>query len=83
VSPLHICAERGFAECAKILVQKTPDMVKAVDKAGNTPLHVACDWDQIEVIRVICESSDDPIVITLLNHDKKTPVEVAYESNTQ
>lgn len=81
VSPLHICAERGFDEIARALLQKAPQLTNSVDEAGNTALHVACDWDQIKIIQIICMNSA-PDIITLKNQEGKTAVDVAYESNT-
>lgn len=82
VSPLHICAERGFVEIAAALLEKAPALVNEVDEVGNSALHVACDWDQIKVIKLICDYGNENLIL-VKNQEGKTAVEVAYESNTQ
>lgn len=47
VSPMHVCAERGFHDIALALLTRSPELMNSVDEAGNTPLHVACDWDNL------------------------------------
>lgn len=81
VSPLHICAERGFHDISLALLTRSPELVKSVDEQGNTALHVACDWDQLKTIQYICEAGTRA-VIEAVNKEGKTPVEIAYEANT-
>ena len=81
-SPLHICAERGFVEIAESLLKNSPQLVHTRDQEGNLPLHVACEWDQVEVIKMICDAGTDEMV-KAENGEGKTPVDVAYEENTQ
>ena len=52
-----------------------------VDEVGNLPLHVACDWDQIKMIKLICDTGTDNIIHTK-NEEGKSSLEVAYEANT-
>ena len=43
---------------------------------------MACEWDQVEVIKMICDAGSDEMV-KAENGEGKTPVDVAYEENTQ
>ena len=54
---MHVCAERGFHEIAKEIVERDRDKYKSmvfqqinfdVDGGGNTPLHVAIEWNSME-----------------------------------
>lgn len=56
-SPLHICAERGFVEIAQMLLKFCPQIIWMEDSAGNLALHVASDWDQIHLVKLICNSA--------------------------
>lgn len=58
-TPLHICAERGFDEMSELLLDILPDLLwQKEDIDGNTPLHVACEWDQLECVRQYCDVLD-------------------------
>jgi hypothetical protein len=43
---------------------------------------VACEWDQIKIVTIICEVADRSIIESK-NRDGKTAVDIAYEENTQ
>jgi hypothetical protein len=47
VTVLHVCAERGFDIIARIIVEKSPELLFELDEKGNSPLHVAAEWDFI------------------------------------
>ena len=69
-TPLHICAERGFNEIAELLLDTYPDMLfekEFVD--GNTPFHSACEWDQIECVRLFSNVLDSQSRINLGNNE--------------
>lgn len=51
-----MCGERGFLDIAKLVVTKCPNMVFEVDTLkGNSPLHVATEWDYIDLVRLFTE----------------------------
>ena len=52
------------------------------DENGNLALHVACDWDQIYIVKLICETGDERLA-QIRNDEGKTCVELAYEANSQ
>jgi ankyrin repeat protein len=79
---LHICAERGFVDIAVSLLAKFPWLIYETDEVGNLALHVACDWDQIYIVKLICETGDETLA-QIMNGEGKTCVDVAFEANTQ
>ena len=56
VTVLHVCAERGFLEISRVILNKCPSLLFEVDtEKGNSPLHVATEWDYIELVRLFTE----------------------------
>jgi hypothetical protein len=58
-SALHIAAETGHPEIVAFLVEQSPLQVYAVDKALNTPLHVALAARKREVMEYLLEAGAD------------------------
>ena len=63
VTLLHICAERGYSELAKVICDEAPKLVFEADSEGNTPMHVVCDWDYLEVIKILCDTVDTQLAL--------------------
>ena len=80
---LHVCAERGFVQIAQALLKKEPLLVEGLDTKKNLALHVASEWDQLSVVRLICDVGDGASLIKVKNADGQTCVDIAYEENTQ
>ena len=53
---LHIAAELGHDEICSAICDSNPELLKQKEKIdGNTPLHVACAFNKLEVTKVFCE----------------------------
>lgn len=60
-SPLHICAQFNSVECCKYLLMHHQPMVNVNDKSvgyGTTPLHTACSYSNIEIVKLLCDSAN-------------------------
>ena len=80
---LHVCAERGFVEIAKALLKVEPLLVEGLDSKENLALHVAAEWDQLAIAKLICDVGDGACLIKVKNEEGQTCVDIAYEENTQ
>ena len=53
---LHVCGERGFYDIARIVLTKCPSLVFEVERdKGNSPLHIATEWDYIDLVKMFAE----------------------------
>ncbi|MDR3646811.1 MAG: ankyrin repeat domain-containing protein [Candidatus Babeliales bacterium] len=76
--PLHYAAARGFLKIIDLLVAKDPETKNAVNKEGNTPLHV-CIRHKLAVARLIELGVDTQIK----NHELLTPLLFAMMNNEE
>eukprot|EP00095_Tigriopus_kingsejongensis_P007040 maker-scaffold146_size311726-snap-gene-0.12 protein:Tk07040 transcript:maker-scaffold146_size311726-snap-gene-0.12-mRNA-1 annotation:"hypothetical protein" len=58
-TPLHLCGMNGYAQAAKILVEKGQAEVDAVNKISQTPLIYACIERHLETVKVLVEAKAD------------------------
>jgi ankyrin repeat protein len=79
-TPLHIWAERGFADILKILWAKRADLVYSQDEEGNTPLHIASLWSHMEILEFLWEEGGKKLV-EIKNKEGLTAIDLAYEEN--
>jgi len=72
-TPLHRAASKGNLKIVKLLTEKKCNL-DTTDIEGNTPLHLACEEERTEVAEHLnlCGAS-----LTLLNKEKKTPLDLA------
>ncbi|KYQ90656.1 ankyrin repeat-containing protein [Tieghemostelium lacteum] len=78
-TPLHICAQRGHLKCVQTMMDKGPRRVKAEarDKSGKTPLHYACESQEIndeisyQIIQVLVNGGS---LLDSKDREKKTPL---------
>ena len=61
VTLLHICAERGFSTIARLLLNKggAKQLIYLADQDGNTPMHVAAEWDHIDLVKIFVETGGE------------------------
>ncbi|GMF20691.1 unnamed protein product [Phytophthora lilii] len=52
---LHLCAQHGFIACAKLLLD-IGVMINLQNKVGSTALHVACKFNQEEMVMFLLET---------------------------
>ena len=55
-TPLHYCAERGYQELTRFLVERAAADINAVDREGWTPLHVSCSSGYTELTYYLLKS---------------------------
>jgi ankyrin repeat protein len=66
--------EKDQIETAKALLAENPNLVKATDDAGDTPLHVATRKGQVDVVKLLLQSRADA---NAKNDYKLTPLHLA------
>ncbi len=84
-TPLHLAAINGNSEIIELLYQaakQKDDLLEAVDKKGNSPLHFAVysENNTEAVIKKLIELGADP---STKNFANKTPAGLANEANPQ
>lgn len=88
---LHICAERNFTEIAKMIVNNDFEKNKKLvfcqtaiyhdeEKGGETPLHVACEWNSTDLVELFWEWGG-PELVNLKNAEGMDAIEYAYAEN--
>jgi len=84
VTVLHVCAERGFSDIARIIITKCPSLVFQVEaEKGNSALHVATEWDYIDIVKMFAEVGGAQLCVELKNKKGNNAIDVAYKNNTQ
>lgn len=54
-----MACERGHCDVSELLLSHEADM-EAKDISGNTPLHVAAQHQQTELVQILLEAGADP-----------------------
>lgn len=72
VTPLHVAAHNGHQEACAQLIQAGA-VVDSQNERGNTPLHSAIRKNKMEVAKLLLLHNASP---NILNHEKKTPMDV-------
>lgn len=80
-TPLHICAERSFPEICKEILIRHPKLAMEADEEGNTPMHVACEWNSIEVVELLYDMGGGNELVLLKNSEGMDSLEYAYSEN--
>ncbi|XP_071099255.1 inversin-like [Haliotis cracherodii] len=75
-TPVMRAAEKGYKEMVELLVHKGAD-VTLVDKDGNNILHLACQENNVEMVKYVL--SQDMVGINDRGHYERTPVMRAAE----
>lgn len=71
LTALHICALRGYDEITQILLELRVD-VTAGTRHGTTALYLACQYNHIQVVRLLLSNSSTHVNQTDLN--RNTPL---------
>jgi len=72
-TPLHRAASKGNLKIVRLLTENSCNL-DSTDIEGNTALHLACEEERTEVAELLNECGAS---ITMLNKDKKTPLDLA------
>lgn len=78
--PLHIVAQNGDADSGETLLEKMasqPEKVNALNKAGFTPLHLACIYSRAEFVDLLLQQPGIQVSIPSDNDFKNTPLHEA------
>ena len=81
-TPLHIaCQHHDSANSVmQHLVTLDATTLEAVDRDGNTALHLACRGARHEIIAMLLEKYNN-VSVSNRNADKKLPIDLLWESN--
>ena len=88
---LHICAERNFTEIAKMIVEKNREKYQRMvfqqttiedGEGGMTPLHVACEWNSMDLVEYFFELGGEELV-RIKNGEDMDCIEFAYAENME
>jgi ankyrin repeat protein len=61
-----------------MLLEKDDIKVNAIMEDGTTPLHIACNYNNIEVVKLLLQQQID---VNLKNTDGDTPLSIAIRQN--
>ena len=76
-TPLHLAVQAGSLETVRLLLSRMlPNTLEIKDADGNTPLHIACWLNRLEILRYFLDQGAD---VTALNKESKTCLDVAIE----
>ncbi|KAH7413754.1 ankyrin repeat-containing domain protein [Phaeosphaeria sp. MPI-PUGE-AT-0046c] len=78
---LHYAAANGHNDVIKVLFsvsaeKPTPNVINAVNDAGNTPLHWAALNGQLESVKLLIQSGADVTIINRAGHDAVFEAEI-------
>ena len=79
--PLHIaCEHHDSASVFKHLLSLDEAVLDAVDRNGNTALHLVCRGARYEIIALLLDEFD-AVSVSKRNADEKLPIDVLFESD--
>lgn len=71
--PLHYAVGAKVVDNVRLLLQNQAQ-VNAADRFGNTALHLAVQYKQLDICRLLVEAGADA---SIQNEDRLTPVDIA------
>ena len=76
-TPLHLAVEAGSLETVRLLLSPLlANTLEIKDADGNTPLHIACSLNRLEILKFFLDQGAD---VTAVNNDNMTCLDVAIE----
>ena len=77
VTPLHLAVTVGSLETVIVLMNPfLPSTLEEKDSDGNTPLHLACRYNRLDVLQFFLDRGAD---VTARNERNMTCIDVAIE----
>ena len=77
VTPLHLAVTVGSLETVVVLMNPfLPSTLEEKDSDGNTPLHLACRYNRLDVLQFFLDRGAD---VTARNERNMTCIDVAIE----
>ncbi|CAD6241270.1 GSCOCG00002603001-RA-CDS [Cotesia congregata] len=76
LTSLHMAASQGCKGILESIIDYCPDVINKQCNIGNTPLHLACQNNQMDTIEILLKKKAD---INCLNLKLQTPIHIAAE----
>lgn len=78
---LHIASQCGHLQVARVIFNSSNEfeVLKAADENGNTPLYLACESGNIDIVEFLIESGAN---ITTVNSRGEIPLHVASQQKS-
>ncbi|XP_067141587.1 26S proteasome non-ATPase regulatory subunit 10-like [Centruroides vittatus] len=73
-TPLHRAASKGNSKIVRLFLSQKKLDLQPQDCAGNTPLHLGCEDNQVESVLLLIEAGAS---LDIINKEKKTPLQLA------
>ncbi len=67
----------GDVEQAKAMLKKNPALANAKDESGQTPLHIAVQMDDVDLVELLLENTKD---VNVPDEEGVTPMHLAAQS---
>ncbi|TXG61816.1 hypothetical protein EZV62_013179 [Acer yangbiense] len=76
-NPLHIAAIKGHVSVLKELLRVRPDAARILTDRGETILHLCVRYNQLEALKFLVETLDDPDFVSCKDHYGNTILHIA------
>lgn len=77
---LHMACANGHADVAEVLVSAAPELVRASNSNGSTPLHWAANCGSEQIVAMLLAAGADP---TATDTSGKTPLDLAQRGGNE
>src|ERR1700733_5323794 len=81
ITPLHVCAAKGFKNKAQCIIKKNQNIIEQTDSVGATPLFYATKEKQIELIKLLLSYGARTDIQTKYDHTLIDYIPVPQQSN--
>jgi len=80
ITTLHLLSQTGDSDQVQVLLKDNKDELNKQDPNGNTPLHFACEYNNIEIVKTLIDAGSK---LNLKNKDGNSPLHIVCMKNLE